>query len=659
MSGILGIISTDGESVDFDRLKAMSSALAHRGPDDENWWQGDGAGFGHRMLRTTPESKIETLPYHDLTTGLVITSDSRLDNRDELLDIFEPNSFPIEVIPDSWIILQAYLKWQEDCHRHLLGDFSFAIWNIRKKNLFCARDHLGIKPFYYYCESGNFIFCSESWVIAHHSGVPITIHEPRIADHFTPHLEGLDKTSTFYNGIHRLPPAHLLHVRQGHLSISQYWQPQPSCINTLKTDQDYLDELKEIITRAVTVRCRGIDNPSVLLSGGVDSATIMGITRRLYRDKPGTNVHTFSGVSENVTTCKESQMIAILSGSGGITPHIYSPTDLDERADALFSILTKLQEPFDISMVLTFLLYQQTAENGGRVVLDGVDGDIITSLSPDYPVKLFGSESFKRIFQETTAQSRNYYDGTYSPSKLFLRHLLSAYTPRFVKQWRWRTRLPEILNTQLSHTGLDDVFIRRVKLRKRLMQFEEENRERYPAFPQESYLLGVQHPFLTVGIERYDKVASLCSVEPRHPLLDKRIVDFYSGLPWNQFVRDGLSKFVLRQVGQQYVPQEICWRTGNEHVGYQFTDQILQLKEKEILSMIANHAGLLRIILKSKFAFHCARDYNDSKSMRPKYLHNNIVGLALWLKENSKLRKSDAPPCCSREEKKQKRKEGI
>ena len=132
----------------------MNDRLSHRGPDGSNTWCEGPVAFGHQMLMTTPESLNENLPFHDEKAGLAITADARIDNRKELskhLDI-EDN----ENLADSYFILKAYEKWGENCPEKLLGDFAFAIWDSNKEQLFCARDHMGVKPFYYYLSDEPF-----------------------------------------------------------------------------------------------------------------------------------------------------------------------------------------------------------------------------------------------------------------------------------------------------------------------------------------------------------------------------------------------------------------------------------------------------------------------------------------------------------------------
>lgn len=632
MSGILGTIQTVEHRINSNIFKTMLDALHLRGPDAEGVWQDHIVRLGHRMLDTTPEAHLEKLPWHDVKTDCVITSDCRLDNRHELIEELGRDSFKTQTIPDSRIILQSYLKWGNSCQHHLIGDFSFAIWDIRKQELFCARDFLGVKPFYYCSFDGLFLFCSESRVIANYSGLPFNINEPRIADSLTPHLEGFDTTSTFYKDIFRLPPAHTLELKNGSVRINRYWQPEPQEVNTLKTDDEYQEELTEILTRAVADRCRGVKDPAVLLSGGVDSATVMALTHNYCRNDSSKGiVNSYSGISEDITGCKDSRLITLLSGTSDITPHLYTPGDLSKYEDPVFDLVSQLHEPFDVGMILHFLLYQQAAENGHRIMLDGVDGDVVASLPFSYPSALLRQFAFKTAWHETSSQYRKLYVDFYSPYKLFARNFVTAFTPQIIKDYRWRFKLPAMVREFLADSVISDAFAKKVHLRGRLRKFERSHRKPYLSFPHEVYLNRVRHPFLTVGLERYDRVASLFSIEPRHPLLDKRVIDFYMNLPWNQFMRDGWSKFLLRQVAEQHLPEEVCWRTGKEHVGWQFTEEMLRLKQDVIFEKILSQYDIMNKLIRLEFTFQRSKKETDNTTSAHTSIHTDVAGLAIWL----------------------------
>ena len=161
MSGISGIFRRDGLSLSPEELQITTSPMTHRGPDGIHAWTSGPIGLTHLMLWTTPESLLEKMPAKNSTGNLVITADARIDNRDELTLLLGWQGRSIEKITDSEFILGAYETWGEDCVNRLVGDFAFAIWDQNQQTLFCARDHMGVKPFYYYQSTNCFAFASE------------------------------------------------------------------------------------------------------------------------------------------------------------------------------------------------------------------------------------------------------------------------------------------------------------------------------------------------------------------------------------------------------------------------------------------------------------------------------------------------------------------
>lgn len=236
MSGIIGIYNLDGKLVDYQQLKDMVNILAHRGPDGSDAWCAGSVGLGHRMLWTTAESLLEKLPLVNQTEDLVITADLRIDNRDELIHTLQLNNYPPEKITDSQLVLAAYEKWGEQCPENLLGDFAFAIWDRQKQIIFCARDHFGIKPFYYYASEQAFIFASEIKAIFCVPDVPRQINEVRIGDYLASMFHEANITS--YKDVFRLPPAHSMTVSLEGIKLQSYWSIDPNRELRLGSDEE-------------------------------------------------------------------------------------------------------------------------------------------------------------------------------------------------------------------------------------------------------------------------------------------------------------------------------------------------------------------------------------------------------------------------------------
>jgi asparagine synthase (glutamine-hydrolysing) len=198
MSGICGLFNLDAApAVEVD-LQSMTAMLERRGPGGTGHWHEGPVGLGHTLLATTPESLFEHQPFRHSATGCVITADVRLDNRAELLAALNLSS-RAAATGDAELILLAYLEWSDRCLDRLLGDFAFAIWDPRHKKLLCARDHFGMRPFYYHhAPREGFRFASDARAILVLPQVPYQVSQGRIADFLVPQLEWIDYTSTFF-----------------------------------------------------------------------------------------------------------------------------------------------------------------------------------------------------------------------------------------------------------------------------------------------------------------------------------------------------------------------------------------------------------------------------------------------------------------------------
>jgi asparagine synthase (glutamine-hydrolysing) len=235
MSGICGVVTFGSARSDGSEIEALLEPLKRRGPDGGNIWLGEGVALGHTLLATTPESLVEKLPLHHTVSGCAITADVRLDNREELLAKLGEKAGG-RVVGDGELILLSYLKWAEDCVDHFLGDFAFAIWDARRRRLFCARDQMGMRQLAYFHRPGSpFVFATEPAAVLRHPSVPAGLNIDRIAD-FLDDLEAFDLSSTFWSAVSRLPPAHSLTLDGETLRLRKYWQPRTPSPLLLKSD---------------------------------------------------------------------------------------------------------------------------------------------------------------------------------------------------------------------------------------------------------------------------------------------------------------------------------------------------------------------------------------------------------------------------------------
>lgn len=258
-------------------LSLLTDFLSDRGPDARAAWSPSSIGMAHALLRTTRESAGEQQPAQ-LDGRLWIVADVRLDARKELINELKGANQDVRSnAPDCELVLHAYAAWGSASMDRLRGDFSFAIWDAGHQRLFCARDHFGIKPFYY-AQLGEIFLCSNTLsCIRLHPRVSDALNHAAIGDFL---LFGLnyDNATTSFRDIQRLPPAHSLTVSPRGLQLRRYWEPPTNgCIRYAKS-AEYVENFQSILETAVKDRLR-TERVGILLSGGLDSSSVAAVAK--------------------------------------------------------------------------------------------------------------------------------------------------------------------------------------------------------------------------------------------------------------------------------------------------------------------------------------------------------------------------------------------
>jgi asparagine synthase (glutamine-hydrolysing) len=503
----------------------------------------------------------------------VITADARLDNRTELAAKLgvSLNAAVREAggVTDSQLILAAFGKWGDECVNHLLGDFAFAIWDPIARRLFCVRDAMGVRPFYYYHSKSLFVFASTACAVVAPGIVPRQVNNARIGDGLIRGLEGADATSSWFDNVYRLPPAHCAVLSASGLTANRYWQPNPDVELNLGSTGEYTDALKEQLTRAVERRLRCHKPVASMLSGGLDSSTIVGITRDLLRKQGDKTLTTFTGASQRGHDCRETSMSRLVIEQGGLDPVILRPSDVGRLNNRLLQVHEHLEDPFDSLWIMHRMIYLEAAARGHAVVLDGIDGDGLASLTTAYPGYLLRDGKWLTAHREIVGIKRNHGLEGITARGIYYSLFKQLLVPDFVRT----------LRRQMSkgHRGWHPVpgfvnsdFAESINARQRWDDMLRQVNPNAHLSLRHAHAARMTTPYLTAGIERYDRLAAICGVESRHPLLDRELVEFCISLPWNQKVHSGWSKIGMRRVAEGLLPHAVAWRRARDRIMWKF-----------------------------------------------------------------------------------------
>lgn len=524
MSGIVGIINLDGAPVDRDLLTQMTGFMSYRGPDTQEIWIDGNVGFGHTMLRTTFEAETERQPL-TLDGRVWLTADARIDGRHELIAELEATlrrrlrldgsgngSGPDRQPNDAELILLAYEAWGEDCVKHLIGDFSFAIWDSRERRLFCARDHFGVKPFYYAQVGSTFIFSNTLNCVRLHPMVSDELNEVAIGDYL---LFGLnqDLSSTTFRDIHRLPQASSLTVSISSKTIQRFWTAPTDVQIQFPNSEDYVERFKELFSGAVDDRLR-TNKVSVSMSGGLDSTSVAAVACDLLRRQSDhAHLRAYAVVYDRLIP-DEERRFSTLAASALQIPITHFPADdylLYEEPRP-----RELQPPEPFLMNPTAAQFNEllcSMEEHSRVALSGWDGDAFMNEPPNaHFAELAKNLKVKRLFTDM---------GWF----IWSRHQLPPIG--------FRTLLKRAIGTHprkvFCPEWIDESFSRRTNLSERWQQFTSASTKAHPTRP---YAFRVLNSTSWAPLfESYDAGASRKTLEVRHPMIDVRLVEYLLSIP--------------------------------------------------------------------------------------------------------------------------------
>lgn len=586
MSAIVGIYHLDGRPVDRTDLERMTATLIHRGPDGAGVWHEGAIGLGHRMLWTTPESLEEKLPLVSKAGDLALSADARIDNRDELIGSLGLVDRAPGGIADSELILAAYEKWGEHCPEQLLGDFAFTIWDRRRQRLFCARDPMGVKPFYYYQSSRSFVFASEIKALLCLREVPRRLNEVRVADHLVESFA--DRTSTFYRDIFRLPAGHSVTIDPRGKQVRPYWAFDPTRELRLRSNEEYAEAFRGLFTEAVRCRLRSAFPVGSALSGGLDSSSIVCTARNLPLREGKQHLHTFSAVfpslpATDLRRIDERPFIAAVVSMGRVEAHYVHADLLSPLADLDQVLWHEDEAVLAPNLYMHWALYKAAHSERVRIFLDGIDGDTTVSHGLEYLADLARTGRWRTLAREATALSRKA-SASFTPRRIIWQYGFRPLVPESAVQiWRWLRGRTQPL--WAANAVINPSFARRIGLEEHARALAQA--ESAPArTARENHWRGLTSTLIPYALESLDKAAAAFSLEPRYPFFDRRLMEFCLALPPEQKLHQGWTRVVMRRAMAGILPPEVQWRTRKANLSANFKRKLLDYERSTLEEVI-------------------------------------------------------------------------
>ena len=546
MCGIAGVLDREGNAVSPQLLKAMSDAIAHRGPDAEGQWAEGPVGLANRRLAIIDPKPEGNMPMSTGSGEHVITYNGEVYNFRELRRELERSGHRFRTDTDTEVLLAAYAEWGPRCVERFNGMFALAIWDRGRRELFLARDRYGIKPLYYADAGDALVFGSEIKSLLVHPGISARLSRPHLLEYFT--FQNLFTDGTLFDGVRMLPAGHRALIRPGGaLTPERYWDFEFSAPENGADAAEYEEELDRLFRAAVERQLVSDVPVGAHLSGGMDSGSITALAAQSL---PYLNTFTvgFDMTSSVGLEAGDDERVKAEAMSYRFkTEHYEAVLKAGDMERCLSSLVWHLE---DLRVGQSYPNYYvaSLASKFVKVVLTGTGGDELFAGYPWRYYRAVVNESFDDYVEK-------YY-------RFWLRLIPNSVLPSFFRPEVWES---------VSDLRTIDIF---------RSQFPDNGAPTSPEEYVEHSLYLEAKTFLHGLLVVEDKLSMAHSLENRVPFLDNDLVDFAQRVPvrhklrdldrivqlnenepgpktqrYFEKTRDG--KLVLRRVMGRYVPDEV------------------------------------------------------------------------------------------------------
>ena len=555
MAALLVVLGAGNPPREED-LRRVLAAMAVLGPDGASTFLSGPVGLAHGAFIATPDPSGTHGFFRHPSADLAVAADVRLDDREELLDALGIPPAEGAGRGDAELLLRAYGKWEEGFLDRVAGDFTLLLWDGPRGRLLLARDAYGSRPLYWLEAGGVFAAASSARALLRLGPVAPRLREARIADALVDVREFGDPGESMWEGIHRLPAAHLMVVGSGGRRERKYWDlgAAAAALPGVR-GAEALEGFRERFFRAVKGRLRAVPAAGSMLSGGLDSGSIVVAARAILRGVGGAPLRTFSCVSDDEAACCEAPFLRAVLAGGDLAPRLLRETEATRFLPGIRRLSGEFEEPFEAGILpVPLLMFLLARESGVRILLDGVDGDLAVSLNEECMDHAAAEGRFGLAWSLARGFGRFY--GT-SPLGLYARLILRRAAPPSLKAvWR-RLRGVDGPGEAMDGTLVDRDLARRVDLRGRVAGVLAAMAgggggggaaARAHAVRRAGTLL------LGPAVERYGRGAAACGVEARHPFADRRLAEFTVRVDYEEKVQGGWRKSLLRRGLEDLLP---------------------------------------------------------------------------------------------------------
>jgi len=555
MCGICGIFFPNRDwRVQGDVLARMNRRIVHRGPDDEGFFVEENVGLAMRRLSII-DVKSGHQPLSNENRDVWIVYNGEIYNHADLRSGLEAKGHQYRTHSDTETIVHLYEEYGRDCVKHLRGMFAFVIWDRRKRQLFAARDRLGIKPFYYRWDGKSFLFGSEIKTILAYPGVSADFNLATLAEYLA--FGYITGRETMFAGIRKLMPGHTLELgEKGEPRIERYWDLSVEVDTEPQPADYYIKTYRDLLEGAVSSHLMSDVPLGVFLSGGLDSSAVAALTTKIRGDR----IQTFAvGYGE--------EQFSELKYAREVAEHIRSEhhevrLSRKEFFENLPELIWHEDEPIVWPSSVSLYFVARLARERVTVVLTGEGSDETLAGYTRYAWTLLNSRMDRVYRSVTPAVVRKMMRGAIHAGPLgasVRRKLEHTFVGRDGNSWpsfyfdNFFSAFPAgeqaALLTPDASAAAGDAYAGSME-------------------PWERSHGDLLHRLLYTDINSYliellmkqDQMSMAASIESRVPFLDHKLVEFTGRIPARYSIRGMAGKFILKQAVEDLLPRSIVYR---------------------------------------------------------------------------------------------------
>lgn len=599
MCGIVGYFSASCD-IDLKRFSEANNLVKYRGPDDygyitvsnsfeihewrDEWLKdfhlsrGIVGSLGFRRLSVIDLSLKGHQPMHDGTRRFWIVYNGEIYNYLEIKRDLRSRGYCFASDTDTEVVLKAYMEWGEYCLQKFNGMWAFCVLDIQTRTLFCARDRLGIKPFYYYYDEKQFIFGSEAKQVLYLMPFSAALNPSVFFDYLALGSYGNETSETFFKGISKLLPGEYMEIdinrsRELELKKHLWWDLPNHTEHTRLSENEIYDKVHTLLEDSVRLRLRSDVPLGTCLSGGLDSSGIVCVVDRINGEMHVKDKHKVFVIGSIDPIIDETHYARAIMDITDVESFVRYPDSVDLERELEYFIWHHDEPLLNASIFGGWQVYKLARDNGVTVVLDGQGSDELLGGYYHGPhIELLDELAMDgRLvdFKRELLANASLYN---SSKRAILKKLMYRISRRIGRSMLPSNYRPKVLKQTDGWLKRD--FVRTAIKCSRVVNSDYYVVERTFSSPFKKQIYNLTKITNLPGILRQvDRNSMAFSLEARVPFLDHRLVEFLYSLPSCYILRNGYTKYVYRQAMKGIIPDQIRLRTDKR--GFTMPDRIL------------------------------------------------------------------------------------